>query len=249
MSTPEQGPLDSQMSRYRAGMPPRDLGEREQFAEWAGLDADDRESAIDERLDPEQEYERYTGPLRWEAWLAERRRSEALERLGIERVELPEPYAEALGPERTERIARQVEDRLVSFADSMPSREALAARARTFGAAARALNTELSRQVATIEERRAGLVDELSEENVHEITSLSQDLAGLAARDDHPDRWLEQHGGPFVDALAAQHHFRRERARDTLEPAAELADVTQELPGAPGSEPLHEPDGAGLDPF
>ncbi|HMJ03086.1 MAG TPA: hypothetical protein VK506_09090 [Conexibacter sp.] len=140
MSTSEPRP-DDLMRRYRDGLPPRDPSERETFAEWGQLDADDRASAFEEQNLASQ-YEHYGGPLSWRGYLAEHRRGQDLESLGYSPPEIPDKYADALGPDRVASLERAIEDRFLAHASSPPTREELSAAAREFGAAARALGVE-----------------------------------------------------------------------------------------------------------
>ena len=98
------------VKRYREGLPARDDEERAAYREWSELDADNRQSAYEEFWGADQAYERYDGPLDFDAFLSEWRRDQDLAAWGIERQELPELYESALGPERGERLQRQIED-------------------------------------------------------------------------------------------------------------------------------------------
>src|SRR5437762_3110003 len=117
MATPGDNspPWDSN-AQLAAEAPSRGVDRETYPGEWAELDAEDLQSALEERLWPEQEHERYDGPLRSDAWLAERRRSQALDDLGIERPELDEPYRSALGSTRAYGIERRAEDAALQHA-------------------------------------------------------------------------------------------------------------------------------------
>jgi hypothetical protein len=63
--------------------------------------------------------------------------------------------------------------------------------------------------------------------------TVRQELASLAAHEGHPERWVEQHGEPFVKAIAAQDEFR----------ARELAEAGRDHPQPPdANRELKEPD-------
>ena len=64
--------LDEAMRRYLAHLPAREEQERDAYRQWRELDEADRESAVGERLIPEQQYETYDGP-RWDDFLADSR--------------------------------------------------------------------------------------------------------------------------------------------------------------------------------
>jgi hypothetical protein len=278
MSTPEE--IREQFKRYREGAPPRDDAEKKQYEEWAGLDADDREAALDaQRID--NAFEGYSGPLGWKQFEAEYLRREELAELGITGVALPKPYYEALGPKRAERLERATEDKLAELLRSsrdpgMPrDPEEVKAQARQLGAAGRRLNRDLAARVAEVEERYAAHHDGWTEadraagdtefeamdaegpdadrvrmdaaaqratadrrrENVRAVEGV---LDRLAMRPDHPDKWLEDQGGTFTDALAAIHCIRHERELGAPAPEqVTTADISNERtaqPNEPGMD-------------
>jgi antitoxin component of MazEF toxin-antitoxin module len=199
--------------------------------EVEALAAQDRLAAIEERLEPEQAFEQYDGPLGYSAWLRERARDEELSRLGIGRVEVPAEYAEALGVDRSEDLRREIQDRLIENARSPKRHDELAAQSRRFGELARALDLETGKQVVGLEYEREELREEMNEAAANDLASDDLDarmatvdstLDVLSEHKGHPDRWMDQHGSDFAAALAARHHFRRERELEAATtPAAE----------------------------
>ncbi len=231
---------DDPLKRYRAGLPARDEAESQAYREWGELDAE----VIEDFLLPDQAFETYSGPLSYEDFVQDYRRASALERDGIERQRLPDRYVSALGHNRSERLAWQVEDRLLTFAWSHPSHEDLSAQARQLAAAGRALNVDLSTRVTSLESSRDELVEQLEEaqrgdiyvpdldpedpdfeslrvlaaeqevanqQRREQLKGVWRELDVLAEHPDHPDRWVEQNGDKFTDALAAQYWFHNER--------------------------------------
>jgi hypothetical protein len=231
---------DDPLKRYRAGLPARDEAESAAYREWAELDAE----VIEDFLLPDQAFETYSGPLSYEDFVADYRRASALERDGIERQRLPDRYASALGHMRSERLAWQVEDQLLTFAWSHPSHKDLSAQARQLAAAGRALNEELSTRVTSLESSRDDLVEQrekaqrediyvpdldpedpdleslrvlaaeqevANQQRLEQLKGVLQELELLSEHHDHPDRWIDQNGGKFKDALAAQYWFHNER--------------------------------------
>ena len=94
------------------------------------------------------------------------------------------------------------------------------------------------------------------------LSAVTQQLETLSKRDDHPDRWLAQHGKSFTDALAAGYRFRHEHelANTTPEQATQQADSRQtthdldRLEPTVGERAREGPDArevsdVGLDPF
>lgn len=155
--------MRASLARYREGAPARDDEERAAFREWSELDADYRQSAYEEFWGADQAYEQYDGPLSFDAFLSEYRRDQDLASLGIERQELPPPYASALGEERGERLQREIEDARAQLTVVPRDREHRAARTGQLMAARRALNVSLGEQVVGLERQRDELRERLTD--------------------------------------------------------------------------------------
>lgn len=135
--------------------------------------------------------------------------------MGVERPELPEEYAAALGSSRVRHIERRAEDLAAHHAAWPPNgkeeREELSKRARALGPALRELDVEVGRRVVALEAHREDLRERWIDAG-RELDDLSGDL-GFSEPTDRERLRIDMLRG---DVEVARHGLRSAFASDAL---------------------------------